>query len=220
MDFLSVGLGVVQGASSIIGGFNAAADQAGQIAYSNAMNKYKTNIINKYRKEAYKRRVENVKEQYELNFSAANTAWQQEQSRFIEQMLGFSFRKDDMLKSLVQAEGFANATEQQGVSQQRAKLLMNAGAFGQRNARFVESIKSASKQHDRNMNKTSNQLLQTDMNAFGTIQEAPFLEMASKQQMPSFNAALTIGQGLLGGFQTAGQMDPLFDFSSNDTTTN
>ena len=211
MDPISIGLGVVSGASSIIGGFNAAAERAGQVAYSNAMNKYKTDTINKYRQQAYKRRVQNAKEQYEQNFSAANTAWQQEQARFVEQMLGFSFRKDDMLKSLVEAEGYVNATEQQGVSADRAKALMTAGAFGQKNARFVESLKSASKQHDRNMAKTSDQLRQADMNAFGTIQEAPFLEIASKQRMPSFNAALTIGQGLIQGFQTAGQMDPLFD---------
>lgn len=213
MDFLSAGLGVVQGVSSIIGGFNAAADRAGQVAYSNAMNRYKTKTINKYRERAFDRRVTRVSEQYEENFSAANTAWQQEQARFIEQMLGFSFQKDDMLKQLVQAEGYMNASEQQGVSADRAKSLMTAGAFGQANARFVESLRSARRQHERQMQSTSDQLKQADLNAYATIQEQPMLEIASRQRQPTFNAALTIGQGLISGFQTAGQMDPLFNFS-------
>lgn len=217
MDFLSAGLGVVSGASSIIGGFNAAADRAGQVAYSNAMNRYKTDTINKYRREARNRKFDRVKEQYVENFSAANTAWQQEQARFIEQMLGFSFRKDDMLKQLVQAEGYVNATEQQGVSAQRANALMTAGAFGRSNAKFVESLRSADRQHKRNMAKTSQDLKQADLNAYATVQEAPMLEIAARQQQPSFNAALTIGQGLISGFQTAGQMDPLFDFSNTPT---
>ena len=105
MDFLSAGLGIMSMAGSIMGAQSKAAQQAASLEYSNTLNRHKTNLINKYRQQAYERRVDRVRDQLKENFSAANASWQTEQARFIEQMLGFSFQQADMTKQLLQAEG-------------------------------------------------------------------------------------------------------------------
>src|SRR5210317_2656060 len=114
MDFLSAGLGIMSMAGSIMGSNSKAAQQAASLEYSNTLNRHKTDLINKYRQRAHERRVDRVRDQLKENFSAANASWQTEQARFIEQMMGFSFQQADMTKQLLEAEGYAAATETYG----------------------------------------------------------------------------------------------------------
>ncbi len=216
MDFLSAGLGIMSMAGSIMGAQSKAAQQAASLEYSNTLNRHKTNLINKYRQQAYERRVDRVRDQLKENFSAANASWQTEQARFIEQMLGFSFQQADMTKQLLQAEGYAAATETYGKSSDRAIALETLGDYGRNNARFLETVASAHRQSGRNMAQISGQFQQADTQAMGTIYEAPMPEMHVGKYQPKgggLNSALTIMNGLSAGLNTAFQADKMFDFS-------
>jgi len=216
MDFLSAGLGIASMAGSIMGSQSKAAQQAASLEYSNTLNRRKTDIINKYRQRAFERRVDRVRDQLQENFSAANASWQTEQARFIEQMLGFSFQQSDMTKQLLEAEGYAAATETYGKSAERAAAIQTLGDYGRSNARFLESVSSAARQSGRNMAQISGQMQQADMNAIGTVYEAPMMEMAVTKYQPAsggLNSALTIMNGITAGLNTAFQADKMFDFS-------
>jgi hypothetical protein len=216
MDFLSAGLGIMSMAGSIMGSNSKAAQQAASLEYSNTLNRHKTDLINKYRQRAHERRVDRVRDQLKENFSAANASWQTEQARFTEQMLGFSFQQADMTKQLLQAEGYAAATETYGRSADRAIALQTLGDYGRSNARFLESVASAARQSGRNMAQISGQMQQADMNAIGTVYEAPMMEMHVAKYQPKsngLNSALTIMNGLSAGLNTAFQADKMFDFS-------
>lgn len=222
MDFLSAGLGIMSMAGSIMGAQSKAAQQAASLEYSNTLNRHKTNLINKYRQQAYERRVDRVRDQLKENFSAANASWQTEQARFIEQMLGFSFQQADMTKQLLQAEGYAAATETYGKSADRAIALETLGDYGRNNARFLETVASAHRQSGRNMAQISGQFQQADTQAMGTIYEAPMPEMHVAKYQPKnggLNSALTIMNGLSAGLNTAFQADKMFDFSKPSTNT-
>ena len=221
MDFLSAGLGIMSMAGSIMGSQSKAAQQAASLEYSNTLNRRKTDIINKYRQRAYEKRVGRVKDQLKENFSAANASWQTEQARFIEQMMGFSFQQDDMAKQLLEAEGYAAATETYGKSADRAIALQTLGDFGRSNARFLESVASAERQSGRNMAAISAQAQQADMQAIGTVYEAPMMEMHVNKYQPKtggLNSALTIMNGVSAGLNTAFQADKMFDFSKPPST--
>ena len=199
-----------------MGSNSKAAQQAASLEYSNTLNRHKTDLINKYRQRAHERRVDRVRDQLKENFSAANASWQTEQARFTEQMLGFSFQQADMTKQLLQAEGYAAATETYGRSADRAIALQTLGDYGRSNARFLESVASAARQSGRNMAQISGQMQQADMNAIGTVYEAPMMEMHVAKYQPKsngLNSALTIMNGLSAGLNTAFQADKMFDFS-------
>jgi len=216
MDFLSAGLGIMSMAGSIMGSNSKAAQQAASLEYSNTLNRHKTDLINKYRQRAHERRVDRVRDQLKENFSAANASWQTEQARFIVQMLGFSFQQADMTKQLLEAEGYAAATETYGRSADRAIALQTLGDYGRSNARFLESVASAHRQSGRNMAQISGQFQQADTQAMGTIYEAPMPEMHVGKYQPKsggLNTALTIMNGLSAGLNTAFQADKMFDFS-------
>ena len=216
MDYLSAGLGIMSMAGSIMGANSKAAQQAASLEYSNTLNRRKTDIINKYRQRAYEKKVDRVRDQLQENFSAANASWQTEQARFIEQMLGFSFQQADMTKQLLQAEGYAAATETYGKSAQRAAALETLGDYGRSNARFLQTVASAARQSERNMAAISAQAQQADMQAIGTVYEAPMPEMHVAKYQPKsggLNSALTIMNGLNAGINTAFQADKMFDFS-------
>ena len=216
MDLLSAGLGIMNMAGSIMGAQSQAAQQAAALEYSNTLNRHKTDIINRYRQRAYEKRVDRVRDQLQENFSAANASWQTEQARFMEQMLGFSFQRADMTKQLLQAEGYSAATETYGKSAERAAALETLGDYGRSNARFLQTVASAARQSERNMAQISGQAEQADLQAIGTVYEAPIPEMHVAKYQPKsggLNTALTIMNGLSAGLNTAFTADKLFDFS-------
>ena len=110
----------------------------------------------------------------------------------------------DMTKQLLQAEGYAAATETYGKSSDRAIALETLGDYGRNNARFLETVASAHRQSGRNMAQISGQFQQADTQAMGTIYEAPMPEMhVGKYQYKNggLNSALTIMNGLSAFFK-------------------
>lgn len=213
---ISAGL---SGITGMLGGnakANQMAAQQAAGAYKNTLSIARTRIMNEYNQRAYRRQVDRVREQMIENFKAANSSWQTEQARLQEQFLGFSDQRQALIKQLMQAEGYAAATETYGRSADRAIALATAAQFGNSEARLALTEQSALKQSARNMNKIAGQAYSADMQAYGTVLEAPIPEMAETAYQGSgfnygLNSALSIGQGLISGAQMGLQIDKAFD---------
>ena len=191
-----------------------AAQQAAGV-YQNTLSIAQTELMNEYRQQAYMDQVARVREQMEENFKAANSSWQTEQSRLQEQFLGFSDQRQALIKQLMQAEGYAAATETYGRSADRAIALATAAQYGYSEARLALTEQSAVKQSAQNMNKIAGQAYAADMQAYGTILNAPIPEMAQTTYQGTgynagLNSALSIGQGLISGAQMGLQIDKSF----------
>ena len=215
------GTAISAGLSGITGmlGGNAKANQmsaqeaAG--AYKNTLSIARTRIMNEYNQRAYRRQVDRVRQQMVENFKAANSSWQTEQARLQEQFLGFSDKRQALIKQLMQAEGYAAATETYGRSADRAIALATAAQFGNSEARLALTEQSAIKQSARNMGKIGGQAYAADVRAHGSILEGPIPEMAETTYQGNrfnygLNAALTIGSSLLEGAKTGAALDKAY----------
>jgi len=191
-----------------------AAQQAAGV-YQNTLSIAQTELMNEYRQQAYMDQVARVREQMEENFKAANSSWQTEQSRLQEQFLGFSDQRQALIKQLMQAEGYAAATETYGRSADRAIALATAAQYGYSEARLALTEQSAVKQSAQNMSKIAGQAYAADMQAYGTILNAPIPEMAqTTYQGTGYNAglntALSIASAVPGGMQFGYAIDQEF----------
>lgn len=204
------GTAISAGLSGIMGAMGASAESQAAIAkeastqYSNTLSIAKTRMMNQMRERAHQRKVDRVREQMLENFKAANSSWQTEQARLQEQFLGFSDQRQALIKQLMQAQGYAAATESYGRSADRAIALGTEAQFGNSEARLALSEQSALKQSARNMSKIAGQAYAADVQAHGTILEGPIPEMAETTYQGSgfnsgLNTALKVGQGLISG---------------------
>ena len=204
------GTAISAGLSGIMGALGGSAEEKAAIAkqastqYSNTLSIAKTRMMNQMRERAHQRKVDRVREQMLENFKAANASWQTEQARLQEQFLGFSDQRQALIKQLMQAQGYAAATESYGRSAERAIALGTEAQFGNSEARLALSEQSALKQGARNMSKIAGQAYAADVQAHGTILEGPIPEMAETTYQGSgfnsgLNTALKVGQGLISG---------------------
>ena len=213
---ISAGL---SGITGMLGGNakeNQMAAQEAAGAYKNTLSIARTRIMNEYNQRAYRRQVDRVREQMIENFKAANSSWQTEQARLQEQFLGFSDKRQALIKQLMQAEGYAAASETYGRSADRAIALATAAQFGNSEARLALTEQSAIRQSTRNMGKIGGQAYQADMRAYGSIVEGPIPEMAQTAYQGSgfnhgLNMALSIGGGILAGAKAGAQMDAAYE---------
>jgi len=198
-------LGIAQAGLSIAGGLGQSGPSSAGSVFSNTLARRKTQLMNQMRQRAYQRQIGRVKEQYKNNFAAANTAYQQEQARFNEQLMEFAFQKESQVRQLLQAGGVSSAGEQMGRSADRAAAIGIMGEYGRNQAIMAENLISAEKQANRNMQQIAGQNQSADMQAYGTILEAPLPEMAPTEYTPpppsngGLNTLLTIGQGIVSG---------------------
>jgi len=209
--------------------------QIGAQAYNSTLGMYKTRMLNEYRQRAYERKVAQVTKQFDENFAAANASFQTEQAKFAEQMMSFAFQKEGLLNELMQAEGYAAATETYGKSADRVKAIQTLGEYGRNQAQFVETIASAQRQYGRNIGGISGALRQANMSTIAPIMGGgPMMEMESRGYMPSytqssgggfFNTAMKIMGGVKSGlgvykqFDSAFNPDSVFTRGKGNTTT-
>ena len=232
---IGAALGIAQAGLSIFGS-KPVQDRSAQIgasAYNNLLSQRKTEIMNAYRKRAFERKVEQVYKQFDENFAAANASFQTEQAKFGEQMMAFAFQKEGMMRQLMEAEGYAAATESYGRSADRAKAIKTLGDYGRNNAKFIESVVSAQRQYGRNVGGISGSLAQANMNTMAPIIDGgPISEMAPRGYIPPytqsqgggfFNTALKVMGGIQSGLGVYKQFDTAFNPNSvfrNKTTVN
>ena len=209
---IMAGLGLISGIGQSFAQSNQAAAQQAAGIYKNTLSIAQTELMNAYKQQAYQAQVDRVRKQMTENFKAANASWQTEQARLEEQFLGFSDQRQTLLKQLMKAEGYGAATESYGRSADRAIALATAAEYGNSEARLALTEQSAVRQSARNMAKIAGQAYAADMQAYGTILEAPIPEMAQTAYQGSgfnhgLNAMLTIGGAAMSAAQLGVQMD-------------
>ncbi|AGG91309.1 hypothetical protein SWQG_00012 [Synechococcus phage S-RIP2] len=220
---ISAGLGIVQGVASIFGSkpVQDRSAQIGAAAYNNLLSQRKTEIMNAYRQRAFDRKVEQVYKQFDENFAAANASFQTEQAKFGEQMMAFAFQKEGMMRQLMEAEGYAAATESYGRSADRAKAIKTLGDYGRNNAKFIESVVSAQRQYGRDVGGIGGSLAQANVSASAPIIDGgPISEMAPRGYIPPytqnqgggfFNTAMKVMGGIQSGLSMYKQFDTAFN---------
>ena len=204
---VSAALGVAQFGMGIAGAFGEQQqylDQVYQSTYSNAMSRYKTEMMNAYRQRAFGRQIDFAKQQQEFNADAANRAYITEQARFNEQVAQFAFNQVNFEKDLVKQQGSYAASERYGRSAQRMAQLETLGQFGRNQAILARSLSSAAEQSQRNLEQIGRDWRSADYQVYGSVMEAPMMQMAEPLYQPGRapNMALSIGGSLLGSTQT------------------
>lgn len=242
---IGAGLGIVQGVASMFGTkptppIKDRSSEIGAAAYGNTLSRRKTEIMNAYRQRAYERKVQQVNKQFEENFAAANASYQTEQAKFGEQMMAFAFQKEGLMRQLLEAEGYAAATETYGKSADRAKAIKTLGDYGRNQTQFVQSIASAQRQYGRDLGGIGGALRQANMNTIAPIMDGgPLMEMAASGYTPAytrysggsggggfFNTAMKIMGGVQSGlsmyksFDSAFNPDSVFTKGRGGTTNN
>lgn len=212
---ISAGLSGIMGAFGADAQTNQAIAQSAAGVYQNTLSIARTKAMNAARQRAHLRKAERVKAQMMENFQAANSSWQTEQARLQEQFLGFSDQRQTLIKQLMQAQGYAAATESYGRSTDRLIALETEAAFGNSEARLALTEQSAVRQSGRNMSKIAGQGYAADVAAHGTILEGPVPEMAQTTYQGGnlnygLNMALQIGQGLVSGAKFGYGIDKVF----------
>ena len=224
---ISAGLGLAQFGLSLFGEKpvkdNSA--QIGAAAYNSTLGMYKTRMLNEYRQRAYERKIQQVTKQFDENFAAANASFQTEQAKFAEQMMSFAFQKEGLLNQLMEAEGYAAATETYGKSADRVKAIKTLGDYGRNQAQFTETIASAYRQYGRDVGGIGGALRQANMNTIAPIMDGgPMMQMESRGYIPAytqssggggfFNTAMKIMGGVQSGLKTFQQFDTAFNTNS------
>jgi hypothetical protein len=204
---ISAALGVAQLGMGVAGAFGEQRqhlDQVYQSTFSNVLARQKTQMLNQYRERAFGRQVEFAKQQQEFNADAANRAYVTEQTRFNEQMAQFAFNQVNFAKDLVKQQGITAASESYGRSAQRLAAVETLGQFGRNQAILAKSLASAASQSQRNLEQIGREHYQADYQVYGSVMEAPLLEMPEPMYRPSGgpNMALSIGNTLLNSTQT------------------
>jgi hypothetical protein len=220
---VSAGLGIVQGVASIFSSkpVQDRSAQIGAAAYNNLLSQRKTEIMNAYRARAFERKVEQVYKQFDENFAAANASFQTEQAKFGEQMMAFAFQKEGAMRQLMEAEGYAAATESYGRSADRAKAIKTLGDYGRNNAKFIESVVSAQRQYGRDIGGIGGSLAQANVSTMAPIIDGgPISEMAPRGYIPPFtqnqgggffNTAMKVMGGIQSGLGVYKQFDTAFN---------
>ena len=204
---ISAVLGVAQLGMGIAQAFGAQSqytDQVYQSTYASALSRAKTEMMNRYRQQAFKRKVEYAKGQQEFNADAATRAYVSEQRRFNEQVAQFAFNQVNLQKELVKQQGTAAAGERYGKSAQRLAAVDILGQYGRNQAIIAKSLSSAAQQSQANLEQIGQDLYQADYQVYGSVLEGPLMEMPEPMYRPGAapNMALSIGGSLLGATGT------------------
>lgn len=201
---LPIILGAAQAGMGMLSGFNQQNEAAGQAAYNTAFQNAMTEAANRRTEQMFGRQLGMVQEQFGYNRDAANRAYAAEQIRLNELFAQAAFQQQGALQNLVETRGANNATERYGKSAARANLVGTLGQFGRNQAIQAESLASAQSQSARNLDQTSRDLFNQNLNAWQQVAIAPTLQSAVPMpQAPSgFNSALMIGNSLMAGLGT------------------
>ena len=193
-----------QAGLGMLSGFQQQNEAAGQAAYNTAFQNAMTETANRRTEQTFGRQLGMVQEQYGYNRDAANRAYAAEQIRLNELFAQAAFQQQGALQNLVETRGANNATERYGKSAARANLVGTLGQFGRNQAVLAESLASAQAQSNRNLDQTSRDLFNQNLNAWQQVAIAPTLQSAVPMpQAPSgFNTALMIGGSLMSGLNT------------------
>ena len=153
----------------------AFANQAAQTAYAAEFKNQMVTQYNKRTTEEYDVRIDQYKQQLELNNDAAIGAFAAEQSRLNEQFAKAAFNRQGMLRELYRAQGVAAASGsgRASKSRRRANLLNTLGEFGRANAMLERNMLSARRASKSRMDGLAGKHYQSDLSAWSKVAIAP-----------------------------------------------
>lgn len=210
IDPFTATLAVAQAGMGIASGFSQKSQAAKEGAYNAAFQNAMTDAANRRTEQNYGRTLGLVQEQFGLNREAAGRAYSAEQIRMQELFSQAAFQQQGALQNLVEMRGTNNAMERYGRSAQRVNLISTLGQFGRNQALQAESLASAQSQSRRNLDQTSRDLYNANMQSWQQVAIAPTLQtgVPMPQVRNSMNDALMIGNSLMQGLGTYSSLKP------------
>lgn len=197
-------LGGAQAGMGIASGFMQKSQAASSAAYNAAFQNAMTDASNRRTEQNFGRTLGLIQEQFGYNRDAANRAYSTEQIRLNELFSQAAFQQQGALQNLVEMRGTNNAMERYGRSAQRVNLMSTLSQFGRNQALQAESLASAQSQSNRNLEQTSRDLFNSNMQAWQQAAIAPTLQTGVPMpKVPGpLNDMLMIGSNVLKGFST------------------
>lgn len=194
----------------LVSGFQQKNQAAKEAAYNTAFQNAMTEAANRQTERNFGRTLGLVQEQFGLNREAANRAYLAEQIKLNELFSQAAFQQQGALQNLVEMRGANNAMERYGRSAQRVNLISTLGQFGRNQAVQAESLASAQSQSQRNLEQTSRDLYNANMQSWQQVAIAPSLQtgVPMPQVRNSMNDALMIGNSLMQGLGTYSSLKP------------
>lgn len=204
LPLLAIGMGVAQAGLGIASGMQQQNQAYAESAYNTAFQNAMAGIQNRSNERNFNRQVDRTKEQFGYNRDAANRAYSTEQARYNELLTQAAFQQQGAIQNLLEVQGTNNASERYGRSAKRVSLVDSLGAYGRNQAMRAESLISAQRQSNRNLEGVSRDWFNSDLNAWSQVGISPNLqaEVAMPQAPSGMNTALMIGSNLLSGFNT------------------
>ena len=153
----------------------------GERVYSSHFNKLRIDQKNQDTVSIFKKRVEQSRDQYDFNASAAGGAYENEQRRLNEIFARAAFAREDLQQKLAKVQGAQRATTR-GVgsskSADRANLINSLGNFGREQAKITKQLASERMGSRIKMGGISGQHLTADYQAWQKVAIPPTLEWA------------------------------------------
>lgn len=206
ISLISIGAGLFQGGMKMFApGDNSSAANV----YSNRLAENQARIRNAQLERAANRAAAATQDQLLENRDAAYRAMSQEQARFNEQLQGFAFGRQSLIRNRILAQGQAAASERYGNSARRISNVDVLGEYGRQNAMFSENVASAGRQYVRGMDSLARQRYDADRTAVGSLAGqlegyTPVMAQTTYNNPYNNNTALKIGgglmEGIIGGF--------------------
>jgi hypothetical protein len=196
--------GIAQAGLGLFSGLNASSEQAYSSTYNNTLQNLMIDAGNRQRRDIFSRQIDQYKTQQGFNSDAANRAYTAEQRRLNDVFTQTAYQRQGMLESLLQAQGYNNATEQYGNSARRGNLVSTLGNFGRQQAILADSLASARGQSSQNMQEIGRQNLTADYQGWQGVSIPPMMEanVPAPRTGGGMNTALMIGNALMGGVNT------------------
>ena len=153
----------------------AFANQAAQTAYAAEFQNQMTTQYNQRTTEEYDIRIDQYKQQLELNNQAAIGAFAAEQSRLNEQFAKAAFNRQGMLRELYRAQGVsaASGSGRASKSGRRAAMINTLGEFGRANVMLERNMLSARRASKSRMDGLAGKHYQSDLSAWSKVAIAP-----------------------------------------------
>lgn len=206
ISLISIGAGLFQGGMKMF-----APDDGSSAAnvYANRLAENQARIRNAQLERASYRAAAATQDQLLENRDAAYRAMSQEQARFNEQLQGFAFGRQSLIRNRILAQGQAAASERYGNSARRISNIDVLGEYGRQNAMFSENVASAGRQYVRGMDSLARQRYDADRGAVASLAGqlegyTPVMAQTTYNNPYNNNTALKIGgglmEGIMGGF--------------------
>ena len=168
----------------------AFANQAAQSAYNTEFSKLMIAEHNKRTEEIYDTKLDQYREQVEINEESALSAYAQEQRVLNEQFAGVMFTKQKMLRELLEIQGNQAAMGRGNTNKslERANIINALGNFGMEQHMLDEQLRGTKISYKQKIGGIQAQWENADRDAFSQVAIAPSLMLPEVGAGPQLQA--------------------------------